>query len=315
MTSVVSNSGSIKQKGNFFKIPTPGAVRDNRSDFATPLWNLIVDKLGEEGEIKQGYLAEKIGCSVRTIRDVLKGFSRCDLIEMRSYNGQGHGVKITNHWVRKSEKIKKKLFWKRAHDRERKYLKSYGKDLSGFGRNPLDCLGIPSGVLTKGSRPAKYLMYKLRTFLEETDLSHRTGMICGKIFNYLQGKDSSKGIKWLSRLKDVMEVGWDLVDFFCWFHELKGAERKEKLEEERTEEMLEKRKKKREKVKKERRGNPPPKISDFDRFSDYKKALDEYSGEKKTKGANAREKTPRKEDKSPFEKHLETLKQKEKCFK
>jgi len=272
--NIQSDDSSVKL--SHFKIPTPGAVKDHRSNYALTLWDLIVNMLGAKGTVKEPVLAEKVGCSTRLVRRILKGFERCHLISIESYNGQGQGIRIKNLWLEEADRIQKKLSWKRAYQKEREYLKSRNSRKHQNGRNPLDYLGIPDGVLTKGSRPTKYLMYKTRKFLENSHLSQHASTICGKIFNYLEGKTASKGIKWLSRLKTALKVDWSLTDFFVWFAKLVESERKERVRREKSKKRRNERKKKKKKARKSFEENSPPRSKNFDSMADYVEAFKKW---------------------------------------
>lgn len=236
--------------------------------------------MGSRGEIKEPVLAEKLDCSTRLVRWILKGFQRCNLIEIKSYNGQGRGIRITNFWLEKAEEIKKKLRWKRAHQKEREYLKSRNSRQFQVGRNPLDCFGIPKGVITKGSRTTRYFMYKLRKFVENSHLAGSESVICGRLFNHLEGKTASKGRKWLSRFKSAARVDWSLTDFFVWLHKLKKAEEEEKRRKKRNRKKQKRMERQREKARESWEKNPPPRLEEVGSFDALQEAMDQWKEEK-----------------------------------
>lgn len=129
----------------------PKAVEDNNTKGAVGIWNFITNSKQVSGTYKQSDIAEAVSVSVRTVRRALKGFERCDLIKLDSYQGQGRGVRIVNLWLKNWKKIKEKINRALDHDKERKYLKE-NWNRNGTRRTDdresstwseaLDCLGI-----------------------------------------------------------------------------------------------------------------------------------------------------------------------------
>lgn len=155
-----STRSSLHPTGNSVKSPKfdppiPGAVEDNRSNSSLRTWEVIVEEVGLEGEIRQSEIAEEVGCSVRTVQRLLKDFRRCNLIEYTSYNGQGKGIRLENIWLEKAEEIQDKRSCKRKHDQERKYLRSrYTRD-GRLRTSSLDCKGNLEQKNTKDRDPGR----------------------------------------------------------------------------------------------------------------------------------------------------------------
>lgn len=140
-----STHSSLHPTGNSVKSPEfdppiPGAVEDNRSNNSLRTWEVIVEKVGLEGEIRQSEIAEQVGCSVRTVQRLLKDFSRCNLVEYESYNGRGKGIQLENLWLKKAEEIENGRLWKRGYEQEDKYMRTrYTRD-GRLGTTSLDCV-------------------------------------------------------------------------------------------------------------------------------------------------------------------------------
>ena len=129
----------------------PKAVEDNSTKGAVAIWNFITDSRKVEATFKQGRIAEAVGVSVRTVRRALKGFERCNLIKLDSYQGQGRGVRIVNLWLKGWKKLKEKINLALNYESEKEYLKNNwnrngtrktdDRDSSTWS-DRLDCLGI-----------------------------------------------------------------------------------------------------------------------------------------------------------------------------
>lgn len=129
----------------------PKAVEDNSTKGAEDIWNFITDGKQVSGTYKQSDIAEAVNVSVRTVRRALKGFERCNLIKLYSYQGQGRGVRIVNLWLKGWKKVKEKVHRALDHAKEREYLKDNwnrnGTRKTDDRDSPtwsdrLDCLGI-----------------------------------------------------------------------------------------------------------------------------------------------------------------------------
>jgi hypothetical protein len=114
--------------------------------------------------------------------------------------------------------------------------------------------------------------------VENSSLAAKSQVVVGKILNFLEEKPPDLFREWLVYLKNWLERRRTLRDFFVYFNEtLKGlAREKQKLEE--TRRFIEKQRKQREEVREEYEKNPPPKSSDYARFSDYLEAMEEWEG-------------------------------------
>ncbi|MCF8012582.1 MAG: helix-turn-helix domain-containing protein [Clostridiales bacterium] len=127
----------------------PEVVKSHRSNFALSIWEYLTEHVGKKGEVIQSEIAEAVGCSRRTVIRVLKGFKRCSLIDWKSYNGQGRGIQLNNHWLQTGEKIKEKLAWKRGFEKEAEYLKSRWTRQGQLGVTPFDYMGKSEQTLTQ----------------------------------------------------------------------------------------------------------------------------------------------------------------------
>ncbi|MFW6190317.1 MAG: hypothetical protein ACOC49_01540 [Candidatus Bipolaricaulota bacterium] len=103
-------------------------------------------------------------------------------------------------------------------------------------------------------------------------------MVVGKFLDFLEEKPPDLYRQWLTYLKNWLEVSRDLKDFFVYFHRTlkKLARERQKLEE--TRQFIEHQRRQKEKVRTEYEENPPPKSSDFARFSDYLEAMEAWEG-------------------------------------
>lgn len=155
--------------------PLPNTVRKNPKSSAIPVWQALT-KLGKQAEVKQSELAERVGFSVRTIRKTLKDFAENNILEVDSFNGKGHGIRIKNLWLIGWEKILQKFSWKRGFSQEDHFLRTNYPASAGtkrLGRNPKDyniSIITPVGRTTKENK----IKISAKSFEVETNLPSDT---------------------------------------------------------------------------------------------------------------------------------------------
>ena len=222
------------------------------------LWHYLEEEVGNQDGpfvLNQGKLAERFEVSRTSIINALKTFVSANLLEKVS-SGRGRG----NH-------SRYRLLWTFKEESELKC-------------NPSRVSSIPQEKnITKG-RQWRYFAYKFRTTVEDSSLATKSQVVVGKILDYLEGKPPDLFKETLTYLKRwLSERTRTLKGFFAEFYHktLKGlAQSQQKLRE--TEEFIRNQRKQREEVESGYRDNPPPKSSDYDRFSDYLEAMDSWEG-------------------------------------
>jgi len=219
------------------------------------LWDWLEEEVGNKNgsfELDHGELAEKFDVSRTTVINALKTFISANLLRKDS-SGRGRG----NH-------SEYKLLWNFREEGEENVTPSRAN------KKPQE------KSITKGSKTFRYYAYKFRTLVESSNLASKASVIVGKILEFLEEKPPDLFKEWLIYLKNWLQRTRSLKDFFVYFHQtLKGlAREKQKLEE--TRRFIENQRKQREEVREEYENNPPPKSSDYDRFSDYIEAMDEW---------------------------------------
>jgi len=219
------------------------------------LWEWLEERIGNQNgpfEINQSKLAEKFGVSRKTIQNCLKTFQSANLLEkVESRTGRGvHSLY--------------RLIWTFREEDEKSATPTRVKGIT------------PRKKLTKG-RQWRYYAYKFRSVVENSSLATKSQVVVGKILNFLEEKPPDLFKEWLIYLRNWLNQTRTLKDFFVYFHRtLRGlAKEKQKLKE--TEEFIERQKKQRREVQTQYENDPPPKSSEYDRFSDYLKAMKEWS--------------------------------------
>ena len=107
-------------------------------------------------------------------------------------------------------------------------------------------------------------------------MADKSQVVVGKILGFLEGKPPDLFREWLVYLKNWLQQPRTLKDFFVYFHRtLKGlAREKQKLVQ--TRQFIARQQRQREEVRREYEEDPPPKSSDYARFSDYLEAMAEW---------------------------------------
>ncbi|MEF8799183.1 MAG: HTH domain-containing protein [Candidatus Bipolaricaulota bacterium] len=222
------------------------------------LWHWLEENVGNRDgpfELNQSKLAEKFGVSRKSIQNALKTFQSANLLEkVESRTGRG------NHPLYR-------LIWTFREKGEKSATPSRVKGTT------------PRKKLTKGRR-WRYFAYKFRTLVEDSSLSHKSQVVVGKILNYLEGKPPDLFQETLIYLKRwLSEETLSLKGFFAeFYHKTLKSLVQSQRELEETEKFIRQQQERREKVKSEYEDNPPPKSSDFARFSDYLEAMKEWEG-------------------------------------
>ena len=220
------------------------------------LWHWLEEEIGNQDgplELNQSRLAKEFDVSRKSIQNALKSFQSANLIEkVETRTGRG------NHPLYR-------LIWT--------FREEFEETATSFTRGKV----TSKRKLTKG-RQWRYYAYKFRTLLEDSSLAHKSQVVVGKILNYLEGKPPELFREWLIYLRNWLERTRTLKDFFVYFHRTLKDLAREKLKLEKTEEFVRNQRKRREKVKSEYQDNPPPRLSDFARFSEYLEAVEEWSG-------------------------------------
>ncbi|MBS3766232.1 HTH domain-containing protein [Candidatus Bipolaricaulota bacterium] len=221
------------------------------------LWHWFEEEIGNQNgpfEINQSRMAEKFDVSRKSIQNALKTFQSANLLEkVESRTGRGvHSLY--------------KLIWT--------FKKKNKKSAT-----PNSIYSNPKNKsLTKG-RQWRYFAYKFRTLVEDSSLASRAQTIVGKILNFLENKPPDLAHRWLKRLKHWLHgppVKKTIKDFFVFFHVGLMEIARSQMELEQTEQRIEEQQKQRKEVEVEYENNPPPKSSDFARFSDYLEAMEEW---------------------------------------
>ena len=220
------------------------------------LWHWLEENIGNQDgtfELNQSALAEKFDVSRKSIHNALKTFQSANLLEkVESRTGRGvHSLY--------------RLVWTFREEDPKSVTPSRVEGTT------------PRKRQTKG-RLWRYFAYKFRTLVENSSLADRSQVVVGKILNFLEDKPPDLYRQWLIYLKNWLERTHDLKDFFVYFHRtLKGlVEDRQRLEE--TKRFIEDQQRQKEKVREEYEEDPPPKSSDFARFSDYLEAIEAWEG-------------------------------------
>ena len=220
------------------------------------LWHWIEKNIGNQDgsfEIDQGKLADRFDVSRTSIINALKTFVSANLME-KVDTGKGRG----NH-------CQYKLIWTFKTENELKCNPShvYSKPQEKF--------------ITKG-RQWRYFAYKFRTTVENSSLADSSQVIVGRILNYLEGKPPDLFKETLTYLKRWLNEGSRMLKgFFAeFFHKiLKGLVQSQR-ELEQTEKMIREQREQREKVRKEYEEDPPPRLKDYNKMSEYQKAIEKW---------------------------------------
>ena len=261
-----------------YNISIPDAVEDHRSDYALPIWEYLIDKVRESGEVHQSSIAEAVDCSVRTVQRVLEGFKRGNLVDWESYRGQGRGIKLVNYWLKKAKKIAEKLAWKRGYQSEDRYLKNPYSGEFQLGTTRLDYLGIPSGVLTKGDNFFRFFAMKFRKAVEGSTLARGSQDIVSTILNYLEGKPREVAKTFLIYLRNWLDGRHKyLGEFFKYFYDTLKDLARDKLSTIRQQKEIKQRMKEKKEVRETYQTNPPPRSKDYPSFAKYQKALEKWN--------------------------------------
>jgi len=220
------------------------------------LWHYLENEIGKNEEsfqLDHAELAERFGVSRTAVINALKTFISANLLEKVS-SGRGRG----NH-------SEYRLLWTFREEDEKNVTPTHVEGTT------------PRKKQTKG-RLWRYFAYKFRTLVENSSLADRSQVVVGKILNFLEDKPPDLYRQWLIYLKNWLERTHDLKDFFVYFHRtLKGlVEDRQRLEE--TKRFIEDQQRQKEKVREEYEEDPPPKSSDFARFSDYLEAIEAWEG-------------------------------------
>lgn len=227
------------------------------SGLKVQLWNYFEEEIGNQDgpfELNQSKLAEKFNVSRKTIQNALKTFQSSNLLEkVESRTGRG------NHPLYR-------LIWTFREENGKSATPSRVKC------NPQD------KKQTKGSPTYRYFAYKFRTTVENSTLAKKSQVVVGKLLNSLEGKPPDLFRETLTYLKRWLSEGTrTLKGFFAEFYHktlesLVNSYRK--LRE--TEQFIREQQKQREKITEQYRQDPPPRSKDFARFSEYRKALEEW---------------------------------------
>ena len=218
------------------------------------LWHWLEENIGNQDgtfELNQSKLADKFDVSRTAIINALKTFVSANLMEKVS-SGRGRG----NH-------SEYKLLWT---------FKQKNVTPSCINKEN------PKKLITKGRR-WRYFAYKFRMLVEDSSLANRAQTIVGKILNFLEGKPPDLAHRWLQRLKHWLSgepADKSLKDFFVFFHNGLMEIAQSQVELERTEQRIKEQRVQREQVRNQYDNNPPPKSSNFARFSNYLEAMDEW---------------------------------------
>lgn len=221
------------------------------------LWNWIEKEIGNRDgtfEINQSKLAEKFDVSRKSIQNALKTFISANLLE-KVESRTGRGVHPLY-----------RLIWTFREQNEKSATPSRVKGTT------------PRRKLTKGSKTFRYYACKFRTLVESSPLRDKSGLVVGKLLNFLVEKSKEIAKSWLIYFKRWIDgPKRSLKDFFVYFHQTLKELAKEKLKIRRTEKFIQERRERRKEVGTEYEDNPPPKSSDYARFSDYLEAMEEWS--------------------------------------
>jgi len=220
------------------------------------LWKWLEERIGNQDgpfEINQSKLAEKFGVSRKTIQNALKTFQSANLLEkVESRTGRGvHSLY--------------RLIWTFKEENEKSATPSRVKGTT------------PRKIQTKGRR-WRYFAYKFRTVIEDSSLAHKSQVVVGKLLNYLEDKPLDLFRETLTYLNRWLNEGSrSLKGFFAeFFHKTLKSLTQSWQELENTEQFIRQQQQQREEVKSDYRDNPPPKSSDYTRFSDYLEAMEAW---------------------------------------
>jgi len=224
------------------------------SGIKVSLWHWLEEEIGNKNgdfEINQTELAEKFEVSRKSIQNALKTFRSANLLEkVESRTGRG------NHPLYR-------LIWN--------FREKNKESATPFTRDKV----TPKKKQTKG-RLWRYFAYKFRTIVENSSLENKSQVVVGKILDFLEDKPPDLYRQWLTYLKNWLERARDLKDFFVYFNETLKELARERRKLEETKKFIKDQQRQKEKVRDEYEKDPPPKSSDFGRFSDYLEAMEQW---------------------------------------
>ena len=219
------------------------------------LWHWLEQNIGNQDgtfELNQSKLAEEFDVSRKSIQNALKTFRRANLLEkVESRTGRGNHPLYRLIWTFKSESATPSRVSSKPQEKN----------------------------ITKGAKHYRYFAYKFRTLVEDSSLADRAQMIVGKILKFLENQPPDLFRKWLTHLKRWLHgppVEKTIKDFFVFFHNGLMEIAQSQVELERTEQRIKEQRVQREQVRNQYDNNPPPKSSNFARFSNYLEAMDEW---------------------------------------
>ena len=221
------------------------------------LWHWIEKNIGNRKdpfELNQSKLAEKFEVSRKAIQNALKTFQSANLLE-KVESRTGRGVHPLY-----------RLIWTFREENQKSATPSRVKGTT------------PRKKLTKGGKPFRYYAFKFRTTVENSSLANKSQIVVGRVLKFLEGKPPDLFKETLTYLRRWLDEGSrTLKGFFAeFFHKiLKGLARNQR-ELEQTEKRIREQQKQREKVRKEYEQDPPPRSSDYNRFSDYLEAMNKW---------------------------------------
>ncbi|MFP3953122.1 MAG: hypothetical protein ACLFVS_03230 [Candidatus Acetothermia bacterium] len=232
------------------------------------LWDWLEKKIGNQKKpfpIDQSMLAEKFGVSRTSIINALKTFARANLIKKMS-SGRGRG----NH-------SKYKLKWT---------FRDKNEKVERINVTPSRVEGVPPRKkLTKGSRTFRYFAYQFRTSVEKSSLKRKSSVVVGELLKFLVGKSREFADSILIYFKRWLSgPPRTLKDFFVYLHQTLKKLLIDEEKRRKTEEFIAEQQQRKQEVRQEFQENPPPRLKDFSRMSDYLKAMEEW--EEKNNSAN-----------------------------
>jgi len=222
------------------------------------LWHWLEEEVGNQDgsfELNQSKLADKFDVSRKSIQNALKTFQSANLLEkVESRTGRG------NHPLYR-------LIW---NFREKNKESATPSRVKGT---------TPRKKLTKG-RQWRYFAYKFRTMVENSSLEDKSQVVVGRILHYLEGKPPDLFRETLTYLKHwLSEETRNLKGFFAeFYHKILQSLTRSHRELEETKKFIQEQREQRSEAREEYENNPPPKSSDFARFSDYLEAMEEWEG-------------------------------------
>lgn len=221
------------------------------------LWDWLEEEMEGKSEpfkLDHSELAERFDVSRTAVINALKTFISANLLRKVS-SGRGRG----NH-------SKYELLWN--------FREEGGKNVTPSRANKQP----QEKNITKGSKTFRYYAYRFRILVEGSNLVTQTSVIVGKILKFLVGESRQIFRQWLIYLRNWLEERRTLKDFFVYFHQTLKALAKEKQKLEKTNRFIENQRNQRREVRSGYEDNPPPKSSDYARFSDYLEAMEAWEG-------------------------------------